>query len=201
MNTDTDLHAELDALADLAPSDVDVRRASAGRIDLRVRRRRTSSLVAAAAAVVLFAGGAGIAGSLISNRTAGPAAPTPTISAAGTERPGAWAGSAAAQHAVVRGYLEAVEARDCATADRYFVGGQAQLGNGDLCHAGSLRLLGYQTVGVPATPSPEEAVVAVRITTSGSSDGTIPSGETTWFLDLHRQPDGYWLIAGGGSGP
>jgi len=79
MNTETDLRAEFGALADRAPSDADVRGALAGRIDAHARRRRTTSLIAAAAAAVVLAGGAGIAGSLLRHRSAGPAAPTPVV--------------------------------------------------------------------------------------------------------------------------
>lgn len=200
MNTDSDLLTVLDALSGRAPSDADIRQALAGRIDLRARRRRTASLVAAAAAVVMFAGGAGITGAWMSHRTAGPAAPAPMVSTAGTERSSTAAGIAAAQRAVVTGYLDAVKAGDCVAADRYFVAGKAQVGSGDLCQAGSLRLLGYQIAGVPARPSPDEAVLAVTITTSGG-DGSIPDGDTTWFLVLHRQAGGDWLLTGGGTGP
>ncbi len=80
MNSDTDLRSELDALARRAPSDADVRGALAGRIAARAKRRRSTALIAAAAAVVLVAGGAGIAGSVLSHRSAGPAAPSPVVS-------------------------------------------------------------------------------------------------------------------------
>jgi hypothetical protein len=105
----------------------------------------------------------------------------------------------AAQRAVVANYLNAVKTRDCTAADRYFVDGTPQIGNGDLCHEGSLRLLAYQIEGAPATPSPDEAVFAMTITTTGG-DHTM-QGLTMWFLTLHRQPAGNWLISAGGSGP
>ncbi len=108
--------------------------------------------------------------------------------------------TAAAQRTVVTGYLGAVKARDCIAADRYFVDGKPQIGNGDLCGAGSLRLLGYRIEGAAATPAPDEAVFAVTITTTGG-DGSVPHGDTTWFLDLRRQPSGDWLITGGGTSP
>lgn len=105
----------------------------------------------------------------------------------------------AAQRSVVTSYLDAVKTGDCTTADRYFVGGKAPIGNGDLCHEGSLRLLNYRVEGAPATPSPEEAVFAMTVTTIGGNETM--HGLTMWFLTLHLQPSGNWLITGGGRSP
>jgi len=80
MTTVTDLHAELDRCADLAPSDAEMRQALTHLVRERAKRRRSTALIGAAAAVVLVAGGAGIAGAVLSHRSAGPAAPTPVVS-------------------------------------------------------------------------------------------------------------------------
>ena len=80
MTTVTDLRAELDRCAELAPSDAEIRQALAHRVREQAKRRRSTALIGAAAAVVLVAGGAGIAGAVLSHRSAGPAAPTPVVS-------------------------------------------------------------------------------------------------------------------------
>lgn len=79
MNTVTDLRDELRTLAELAPSDADVRAALTDRIDARVKRRRTQALFAVAAAVVVVAGGIGITASMLSHRSVGPAGPQPVV--------------------------------------------------------------------------------------------------------------------------
>lgn len=214
----TDLGDGATAIAG-APRDVDLSAADLAALVASVRLSPAATLIPMQISQgSAHSGGATVVSSAI-------AIPAPNTAA--TERPGKSAGSAsssaaippglqssmaantlpaqdpvtaAAQRRVVTGYLDAVKARDCTAADRYFVDGKPQIGNGDLCHAGSLRLLGYRIDGAPATPSPDEAVFAVTITTTGG-DGSIPDGGTTWFLDLHRQPSSDWLITGGGTGP
>lgn len=72
-------------------------------------------------------------------------------------------------------------------------------GNGELC--GEARVDGFRIMGDPATPSSDEVVFATTLTTGGSTDGSVPAGDMTWFYTLERQPGGAWRITGGGSGP
>jgi hypothetical protein len=80
VNTVTDLRAELRTLAEYAPSDAEIRSTLAGLRSARSKRRRTTALIGVAAAVILVAGGAGITGAVLSQRSAGPAAPSPVVS-------------------------------------------------------------------------------------------------------------------------
>ncbi len=105
---------------------------------------------------------------------------------------------AADPHTVLERYIAALLAGDCAAA-RSFAAATFQFGNGELC--------GHLTVtaasidpGGPATPNDHEVVYSATITTVGG-DASMPDGTMTWFYQLLRQPDGRWLIAGGGSGP
>ncbi len=194
-----------------APRDVHLSAADLAALVASVRLS-PAAMLAPAATLVRAQSGQGLAQSAVATVVSS-AIPAP--GSAATERPGRPTGSprsstavntqpapdavtAAAQRTVVTRYLDAVKARDCTVADRYFVDGKP--GNAELCHAGSLRLLDYRIDGAAATPSPDEAVFAMTITTTGG-DGSIPAGDTTWFLDLHRQPSGDWLITGGGTSP
>lgn len=56
-------------------------------------------------------------------------------------------------------------------------------------------------MGEPATPISDEVVFATTLTTGGSTDGSVPASDITWFYTLDRQPDGAWRISSGGSGP
>ena len=71
-------------------------------------------------------------------------------------------------------------------------------GNGELC--GATDVSSYTISPVPAGTA-NEKVFATTITTSGTADGSIQAGATTWFYDLVQQADGSWRLAGGGSGP
>ena len=64
----------------------------------------------------------------------------------------------------------------------------------------TLRPDGRQKVGNRETSS-LEVVFAKTLTTTGTSDGSVPTGDITWFYALDRTHGGAWRIAGGGSGP
>lgn len=100
---------------------------------------------------------------------------------------------------VLEAYAAALVAGDCGTA-RTFTTSTFVKGNGELC--GDVRV-SHVSIDPrpPAAPSDAEVVFATTITTGGSSDGSLPAGDATWFYDLRRQPDGSWRITGGGSGP
>ena len=98
---------------------------------------------------------------------------------------------------VLNAYLSALRSGDCA-AGRTFAEPTFRRGNGDLC--GAVRVSAIEVDWDPAR-SADERVYATTLTTSGSDDGSITAGTTTWFFDLRRQPDGTWRLAGGGSGP
>ena len=51
-----------------------------------------------------------------------------------------------------------------------------------------------------ATPTDDVAVFSTTMTVT-DGDESMPDGTYTWFYDLGRQPDGAWLLTGGGSGP
>ncbi len=105
--------------------------------------------------------------------------------------------ASAAASAVLESYLQALVAGDC-TAARAVAASTFRKGDGDLC--GSVDVKAYSVNEAPASPGPDEVVYGTVLTTSGSSDGTIAPGKTTWFYDLKRQ-DGQWRLTGGGSGP
>ena len=98
---------------------------------------------------------------------------------------------------VLSAYLLALGTGDCATG-RTFAEPSFQRGNGELC--GAVQVSAIKVNWDPARAE-DERVYATTLTTSGSADGSIAAGDTTWFYDLKRQADGTWLIAGGGSGP
>lgn len=95
-------------------------------------------------------------------------------------------------------YLRAYRAGDCPAARSVWVGTH-QIGDGDLC--GDARLDAFRIDPDPATPTVDAAEFGTTLTTSGSRDGSVRSGDVTWFFILHRQPGGAWRIVGGGSGP
>ena len=99
---------------------------------------------------------------------------------------------------VLQAYLRALLAGDCATVSQ-LAAATFHKGNGELC--GSVRVSAARIDGPPATPTATEDVFGTTITTNGSPDGSIQPGETIWFYDLIRQPNGAWRIAGGGTGP
>lgn len=90
----------------------------------------------------------------------------------------------------------ALVAGDCRTAHALTT--SAFSGNGDLC--GVVKVSSFSLNGKPATPGRDEVIYGSTLVTSGSSDGTIPRGNLTWFYDLKRQDDS-WKLVGGGSGP
>lgn len=95
-------------------------------------------------------------------------------------------------------YLRALVAGDCDTGRKLAAGAFLQ-GSGDIC--GHTDVKSYGIVGDPAEPSTNERVFATTLTTTGTSDGTVPSGKVTWFFTLDRQPNGSWRLIGAGSGP
>jgi hypothetical protein len=94
-------------------------------------------------------------------------------------------------------YLRALLAGDCDTGGKLATESFSK-GNGELC--GLTRVTAYRIDG-SVQPSPDEVVFSSRITTTGTDDHSIVPGEMIWFYSLHRQPDGSWRLAGGGSGP
>ena len=115
--------------------------------------------------------------------------PTPTAPPPGT-------GAAA----VLTWYLDAFKRGDCQTAREVWVTVTPTTGDGDLCRATTLSAYTFDQT-TPATPSDTEQVFATTLTTTGTADLSVEAGQMIWFFDLKRQPDGTWLIAGGGSGP
>jgi hypothetical protein len=96
-------------------------------------------------------------------------------------------------------YLAAIVRGDCATG-RALATATFREGNGDLC--GAVRVTHASVdADAPTRPNDAETVFATTLTTGGSSDGTVPAGDITWFYVLDRQNDGSWRISGGGSGP
>jgi hypothetical protein len=94
-------------------------------------------------------------------------------------------------------YLRALVAGDCTTAHA-LAASTFTVGNGELC--GDVRVSAFTAPTGPATPGHNTVEYASDLTTDGSSDGSIPSGKTTWFYQL-RQQDGDWKLVSGGSGP
>lgn len=119
-----------------------------------------------------------------------------SVSSARSAVSSAQAGSTAA--AVLAKYLDALTVGDCATAHQ-LVASTFVWGNGELC--GSVHVSAHSAPTDPASPGPDERDFAITLTTDGSADGSIPAGKLLWFYILQRQPDGQWLITGGGSGP
>jgi hypothetical protein len=73
---------------------------------------------------------------------------------------------------VLDAYLRAYRAADCETAHALWVG-RKEIGGGDLC--GATRL---------SASIDGELVFATRLTTGGSDDGSVRTGDFTWFLTL-----------------
>lgn len=73
------------------------------------------------------------------------------------------------------------------------------MGDGDLC--GATHLIAFTILDQSAAPTSGMFVFATNLTTDGRADGTVPSGDMTWFFTLAHQPGGPWRISGGGSGP
>ena len=94
-------------------------------------------------------------------------------------------------------YLDALKAGDCERA-RSFGTATFVVGNGELC--GVLDVIVFTPLTEPATPQDGEVIYSTTLTTR-SGDVSMPDGDHTWFFSLHRQPDGAWRIASGGSGP
>jgi hypothetical protein len=99
---------------------------------------------------------------------------------------------------VLRAYLEAVRAGDCAAASRFVVAATFRTGTGELC--GAVNLSAYRADGDPIRPSPTEVLYGMTLTTGGSTDRSIPAGDFLWTYDLVRQPNGAWRIVGAGQG-
>ena len=99
---------------------------------------------------------------------------------------------------VLRAYLKAVRAGDCATARQFVNVATFRTGTGEIC--GALHLQAYRPSGQPLTPNPNEILFGMTLTSDGSSDGSIPAGDFLWTYDLVRQPSGAWRIVGAGQG-
>lgn len=97
---------------------------------------------------------------------------------------------------VLTRYLAALEAGDCERTRSLAT--PSFIVNGDLC--GVLDVVAYGPLTEPATPQDGEVIYSTTLTTRGG-DVSMPDGDHTWFFSLHRQPNGAWRVAGGGSGP
>ena len=97
---------------------------------------------------------------------------------------------------VLRAYLEAVRAGDCAAASRFVVAATFRTGTGELC--GAVCLSAFRADGDPIRPSPTEVLYGMTLTTGGSTDRSIPAGDFLWTYELVRQPNGAWRIVGAG---
>ena len=100
---------------------------------------------------------------------------------------------------VLTAYLDAYKAGQCSWARQLWIDPVPHTGDGDLC--GDAQLLAYSVSPEPARPTFDIANFATSLTTSGSRDGSVEPGRTTWFFQLNRQADGAWRIRSGGSGP
>lgn len=106
--------------------------------------------------------------------------------------------AAAAPDIVLRYYLDALVRGDCSTSRSVWTGA-AHIGDGDLC--GATRVTSYIIGGAAPSPFTDEAEYVTTLITTGTGDGSIQPGSTTWFYDLKRQPGGAWRVVSGGSGP
>ncbi len=106
--------------------------------------------------------------------------------------------AAAQPRAVLEAYLAALRAGDCLAA-RAFAAPTFTVGNGELCGALTIVSVTLDQAG-PATPTDDVAVFSTMLTVT-AGDKSMPDGTYAWFYDLGRQPDGAWLLTGGGSGP
>lgn len=98
---------------------------------------------------------------------------------------------------MLNAYLDALESDDCERA-RSLALPTFVVGNGELC--GALDVLAFSQLMGPATPRDGEVIFSTTLTTRG--DGvSIEEGDTLWFYQLVRQPNGAWRLAGGGTGP
>lgn len=101
--------------------------------------------------------------------------------------------------AVVQSYLDAFQEGDCTAARRVWLTAQPSVGDGDLCP--DTTLMGYRLDPAPAVISDTEQEFSATLTTTGTDDRSVAPGDTIWFYDVKKQPDGTWLIASAGSGP
>jgi len=112
--------------------------------------------------------------------------------------PSASVDPAAQPRALLEAYLQALRSGDCA-AGRTLTLPSFRVGSGELCGALTVMSVTLDPLE-PARPNDHEAVYSTTLTVTGG-DQSMPDGTYTWFYDLLEQPDGTWLIAGGGSGP
>ena len=97
---------------------------------------------------------------------------------------------------VLTAYLTALKAGDCDRAHT-FAAPTFVISNGELC--GAVHVSAFTPLLGPTT-NPDGVTFSTDLTTDG--DGvSIRPGELMWFYSLARQPDGTWLLIGGGSGP
>jgi hypothetical protein len=94
-------------------------------------------------------------------------------------------------------YLQALVAGDCDGARRVTAPTFGK-GNGELC--GEVRVRAFEPPDGSAG-SDTERVFHIILTTDGDGGQSIDPGRLAWFYSVQRQPDGRWLVAGGGSGP
>lgn len=99
---------------------------------------------------------------------------------------------------VLDAYLAAFKANDCDTAAELTTATFTK-GNGELC--GVVTIGSYTSATGPAATGNEMIYSITLQVTTGSKDGTVPSGAVLWFYTLHHQPNGSWRLTGGGSGP
>ena len=73
------------------------------------------------------------------------------------------------------------------------------VGNGELC--GDVAVTAYKLGPGDTQPRAGHLSFVAQLVTDGNGDGSIPSGQLTWFYDVAKQTDGSWRLASGGSGP
>ena len=116
--------------------------------------------------------------------------------AACSDAPKSLPSAGATPRQVLEAYLLALQAGDCATTHAYAV--DRFLTDGELC--GRVNVLAYRTDPYRAQPTPDEVVLAERLTIK-DGDQSLPDGDHQWFYTLRRQPSGAWRLSAAGSGP
>lgn len=120
------------------------------------------------------------------------------LAVGGCTRPGPVEVIAGPPDQVIDAYLRAVEATDCDGAKLYETPVLAAA-DGGLC--GKLEITDFR-IDPANTGDPRERSYFTQITTpTGFADGSVEPGLFDWFIFVERQPDGAWLVSGGGSSP
>lgn len=162
----------------------------------RIQRRRAPSswrLPALAAASVVVITATAVAIGVFSPKSVPPAAPGQP-----TEHSIILPPVDALPADVLDAYLAAFKANDCATGAELTTDTFTK-GNGELC--GEVTIGSYTSATGPAATGNELTYPVTLQVTTGSKDGTVPSGAVLWFYTLQHQPNGSWRLTGGGSGP